>query len=215
MSFYLFENIIMFQSFFSYIFPEQCIECQKEGAVLCKNCLKKISFTPHVSHLYLPQVYLDKLEVLCSYRDSATIKKMIYSLKYFSASHVSEILGDMMQKNFILSDDICITYIPMTWSRLFERGFNQSYLLAQAFSQKKPQVLLQKIKGGTRQALLKKKERLINIENSFIFCGSAVPDKVCIIDDVASTGSTLNECARILKEAGVKYVSAIVLARNE
>lgn len=73
--------------------------------------------------------------------------------------------------------------------------------------------LLKKIKETRKQAQLSKYEREHNVKDCFVFVGNIVPEKILLIDDIATTLSTLNECAKVLRNAGVKEVSAFVLAR--
>jgi ComF family protein len=106
--------------------------------------------------------------------------------------------------------------VPLTDSRLRQRGFNQSELLAQSFSGimgipvKK---LLVKTRNTKDQKGLNRWQRTNNLIGAFKAEGNEpMPDKVLLVDDIYTTGSTVNACAAVLKAAGVKEVYFICIA---
>ncbi|MCF7905670.1 ComF family protein [Candidatus Gracilibacteria bacterium] len=107
--------------------------------------------------------------------------------------------------------------IPLHWTRKFARGFNQSELMAQTIAKYASLLVstnLKRIRRTPQQARLSKKEREGNIQHAFVWKGDAIPRNITLIDDVVASGSTLEEAARILKQAGVKKVQAVVFARG-
>ena len=112
--------------------------------------------------------------------------------------------------------DYVLVPVPLSKKSLLDRGFNQSQELAKEVTKKTgiPVMnLLKKIKETKKQAQLSKIERERNLKDCFQCFNTTVPKKVLLIDDVATTLSTLTECATILRNAGVVEVSAFVLAR--
>jgi ComF family protein len=109
--------------------------------------------------------------------------------------------------------------IPLSKQRLAERGFNQSLMLARHLSKAKTQsqTLLRMINTAP-QSSLKRKERLTNLTGAFVVAPlMAAPlrgQNILLIDDVMTSGSTLNFAARVLKQAGAAHVGALVLAKT-
>ncbi|OHB54009.1 MAG: hypothetical protein A2Y07_02175 [Planctomycetes bacterium GWF2_50_10] len=106
--------------------------------------------------------------------------------------------------------------VPLYWFRRVQRGFNQAHILARAIC---PQLNLIKCdlartRNTPRQALLDAKDRFTNVRDAFaIRRGHSFKGKtICLVDDVKTTGSTLNECASLLKTAGAVNVYAVVIA---
>ena len=118
----------------------------------------------------------------------------------------------------LLSADILIP-IPLSKQRLSERGFNQSLMLANHLSQAKTQsqTLLRMI-NTPPQSSLKRKERLTNLTGAFavapLMASALRGQHILLIDDVMTSGSTLNFAARVLKQAGAAHVGALVLAKT-
>jgi ComF family protein len=110
--------------------------------------------------------------------------------------------------------------VPLHPRKLRQRGFNQSLLLARivnsVFGMELDFLSLKKTKDTTAQTNLTRKERRKNVRKAFEFIGNVnIKDKtIVLVDDVATTGSTLNECARILKRSRCKKVYGLVLART-
>jgi ComF family protein len=110
--------------------------------------------------------------------------------------------------------------MPLSRQRLQERGFNQTLLLARALdSQKVRHDLLLRIKDTPAQSSLPRNERLLSVANAYALEPLHAPlirDKhIVLIDDVMTTGATLNAAARVLRQAGAAHITAVVFARTE
>jgi ComF family protein len=164
---------------------------------------------------------LDGIYVATHYND---IRYTIEAYKYRSdRQHVWEyvdLLSKVVDLYWPFSDpnDICIVAIPMHWSRYLIRGFNHidylvSYLSKKiAISRKRP---LQAF-FTRRQSKLSKSQRIKNREDAFWYHKNVnLPKVVILIDDIISTGSTANACAKILKSRGVEKVYGIFIASNQ
>ena len=109
---------------------------------------------------------------------------------------------------------------PLHKKRLLERGFNQSYLLATHISSQFnipiTNNILYRKKNIQHQANLNKKQRLKNIQNSFAIKNTKIikNKSIVLIDDIITTGATLNEQAKLLKQNNARSVWAIVVAKN-
>lgn len=216
----------------SLFFPLHCIVCKKEGRRICDSCLKntfeknlfqkcfvcsKVSKNGLTCSSCKEKNSLDALLVVSSYTNNLQLQQLLKSLKYRYSIDIAERLAfymkDFLKDNNINISDFSVTYVPLYWKRYLYRGFNQSALIAKYI--KAPYALLKRVKNTPQQAKLKKTERLKNVQNAFKYSAKQVPEKVLLIDDVASTCATLNACAKELKAHGVKEVWGCVIARNQ
>ncbi len=111
--------------------------------------------------------------------------------------------------------------VPLHPARLRKRGFNQSLLLCRLFFGGNKDVkivpkLLERIKNTTPQSGLGRKERLVNLKKMFRICGdnSLYGKRICLVDDVITTGSTVEECCKSILKSGAYSVSVLSLART-
>ena len=110
--------------------------------------------------------------------------------------------------------------MPLSAQRLAERGFNQALLLAKALDARKTQALtLLKLQHTAPQSTLKRSERLHNLVGALALdplrAASLRGQQVLLIDDVMTSGASLNTAAQVLKQAGVQSVKGLVFARTE
>lgn len=220
------------------IFPKICQSCGAEGRYLCTACLARVEeplmFCPecdHPSTLGITHPACEKrtsplkaLLVASKYED-AGVRTLLWQLKYFSARaaalDLSLLLLDFLAKQDLLDffSTFSVTAVPLHRKRLRLRGFNQAELLARLLAEKLSlpyRPYLVKTKKTPRQVDLEKEERVLNVINAFALGYPIQPaGKILLIDDVATTGSTLAECANILKQSGAEQVWALVVARNK
>jgi ComF family protein len=164
------------------------------------------------------------------YKEKALTKKLIYQFKYKPyLKDLAETLASILIEHFVISqtntDEIwqnsVLVPVPLDKNKLKTRGYNQSEELAKELAKvlKIPVLsdVLVKIKATKPQMELKKEEREKNLENAFITkkpFDFSQGKKVFLVDDVYTTGSTMEECAKILKENGAKQVWGIAIARE-
>ncbi|UCD83634.1 MAG: ComF family protein [Deltaproteobacteria bacterium] len=152
-----------------------------------------------------------------------TLQKAIPMFKYRMNTPLTKTLGDILITNCekLLNPyayDLLIP-VPLHRSRLRERGFNQALILAREVENKIHLPLdylnLQRIRDTQPQTSLKEKERKKNVRGAFRLREERkVKDKrILLVDDVYTTGATVNECSRVLKRAGTKRVDVLTLAR--
>jgi ComF family protein len=157
-----------------------------------------------------------------AYVYDAASKKMVLSFKHGSAFHLLPFLTQALVtagQAFFKEVDLLVP-VPLHWRRIYKRGFNQSALLAQhlgkALKKEVDISSLKKIKNTLSQGELSLEERQKNVATCFqITSPSKIKNKsILLIDDVMTTGATLNACAKILlKEGGAKDVKALCVAR--
>lgn len=161
--------------------------------------------------------------VFAAYQYKGALVKAVYRFKYGAKGYLAESLG-LLLAEFSASlfkeyDDLLVIPVPLHPKRLRERGFNQSLLLARhvggRLSKEVDFMSLRRTRYTAPQAGLKKHERKKNVLGAFsVEKASAVEDKtILLVDDVSTTGNTLNECARILIKSGCKEVFCLVLAK--
>lgn len=114
-----------------------------------------------------------------------------------------------------------IISIPLHHKKELSRGYNQALLISKALSRelKIPECsgVLKRIKYTDAQSLLKKGDRSINVKGAFrVINSDMIKDKsILLVDDILTTGSTANECSKVLKEAGARIVDAAVIASGK
>jgi competence protein ComFC len=152
------------------------------------------------------------------------MKNLIHGFKYDSRLHLSEVLSDLFSAflcdNHSLLDGVDrVTFVPMAQKRLRKRGFNQSLVLAKGVAESYGIPMddcMEKYRPTKNQNELSRDDRLVNLRGAFrVKDASDISGRtVLIIDDVMTTGATLNECARALLDAGASEVRGITLARG-
>ncbi len=221
------ENILkkIGQFLLEIFFPKFCLGCQKEEEYLCSDCKELLEIlrihrkhkTKYLSDLYFPLVYKKPLT-----------KKLILSFKYkpflkdLSSTLASLILDHLKlieeEKNF---SDFILIPIPLEKKKLKWRGFNQSEEIGKKLAENLKIPILSnvlfKIKETLPQVELSEKERRENIKGCFLVKNKDLikNKKILLLDDVYTTGSTMEEAARVLKKSGAKEIVGMVLARAE
>ena len=210
--------------------PSFCVNCHQETPEeppslrwLCFSChgllnprWEKDSLRPEIESLYF----------IFNYEKDRLAQKLIQALKYNFVKEIAASLNVALEKerlNFSRLDFEIITPIPLHRRRLKERGFNQSRLIADKISEITGREVLAETLSRTgyrrHQAGLKKQaDREKNILNIFTCRGTnsklIAGRTILLVDDVATTGATLREAARVLKSAGAAKVIAFTLARD-
>lgn len=145
---------------------------------------------------------------------------LVVRLKYRGEERLGRLLGHRL--GGVLKDvsgiDLVVP-VPLHLSRLRERGFNQAALLAKRVGKKLgcevDNFLLKKIRETPAQASLDREERRKNVKGAFLVADAKriSGKRILLVDDVATTGATLNEAAKILRKSGAACVEAAVAAR--
>lgn len=172
-----------------------------DGAT-CGHCLHK---PPHFKRTVAAFSYAFPLD------------KLVLAFKYSEKLHLSNSLGDRLAQGVLVRPD-CIVAMPLHRLRLRERGFNQSLQLARRIGQRLDLPVLphacQRLRNTASQSTLPWKERSKNMRKAFSSTAEVSGKHVAVVDDVMTTGATLNELARALLNAGATEVSAWVVART-
>lgn len=210
----------MFKKILDILFPIECIECGSSNFLICDKCFKTIK----VNKInYFSTDCIDEVHVCCSFHNRL-LQCAIHLYKYQYIENLSKYLSTLMISYFLqITDKILnpiIIPVPLHKKRLIERCFNQSYLIADSFCKKFDYVLkdnlIRRTKNTKQQAKLNKEQRIDNMKNSFeLLDKDFVQNKnFIIIDDIYTTGSTVSEIAKLLKNSGADKVWCIVIGKN-
>lgn len=217
------------------LFPHRCIGCGREGELICSSCLINLPRImppvcprcgrPQSSNILCPecvkrQSYIDGIR--SPYRFEGLIRQAIHQFKYRNMRSLATPLAQLMNnylKTYPIPGDILIP-VPIHKKRSRERGYNQSLLLARKLGKliNLPVIencLIRRIQSPPQARSASAEERHRNVADAFICNDSGLKGKqVLLIDDVTTSGATLDACARALKAAGASSVWGLTLARE-
>ncbi len=222
----------LWKSFLNLIFPKYCLNCGMEGDWLCNQCQYKIKFIENrLCPICKRQTKLGELCLICrknyelsgvlaASRFKKPVKNLIHQLKYKNSKELIEVLAKITAKGIkahLKPGDRLLVPIPLHKSQLEKRGFNQAKLLASKLEKKlKTPVknILKRIKKTRSQTKLSRQERKKNLKDAFNL-GNKIDLKgkiIYLVDDVCTTGTTLEEAAKVLKKAGAEEVWGLTTA---
>ena len=215
------------KNFLNLIYPIHCYACKihldpSNEAGICDFCRSRIRRNPR-PYCRGGKFHFARAYSACLYED--VLKELIHLFKYRGKIAIGRFLASLMidflkTDHGILNDIDLIAFVPLQNGRLRERGFNQSRILAFHISKEFGIALtdvLEKTRRTRHQNELSRIDRLSNLTGAFRVKKSArslTGMKILLIDDVMTTGATLNECAKVLSEAGAKKVICFTLARG-
>lgn len=219
--------ILMKKILLDLFFPKFCLNCNCKGSYICQDCLALIDISSRV--LY-PANYLSRLYFAADY-ENFIIKNLIRKFKYKPfvkdlAKTLALFIIIYLQnlenpaQFFQANQDFILASIPLFKKRLKWRGFNQAEEIAKQLSlflnlPFNNNILL-KIRKTRLQTDLAQNERKQNIKNAFVCQNKELikNKNIILVDDVYTTGSTMNEAAKTLKQSGAKKIWGIVVARR-
>lgn len=215
----------------SLIAPHNCVICGAEGSVLCSWCkpefLDRLPSRCYICHKLtldfavckscVKKTPLRHVWVASRYTDAT--KRLIELLKFkrgqAASVEVAAVLDEIVP---VLSSDTVVAHVPTATSRRRQRGYDQSELVAKQFAKlrllKSATVLART--GQTRQVGSTKKQRQQQMERAFrpVDVQRIKGSTILLIDDLTTTGATIESAARVLKKAGAKKVFAATLAQR-
>lgn len=212
----------IFEPVISFVLPAHCTLCEKPLAanrrVVCHNCFDALPvLSPELIASLEDEMdikYFDRLFI--PYQYSKPFQELIHLFKYKRFLSVSQYLAEGLAKLISGEKYDLVTCVPLNVIKERERGYNQSALLARhtatclncTFSK----ALITRTKNTVTQTKLSRQERIENVSDAFR-CNADLSGKtILLVDDVITTGSTLNACAKVLKKQGAAQVDIAAMA---
>lgn len=190
---------------FCYVFDPLCPLCTRRilSFALCSHC----ACWPEIRRVP------SKNWIFSTYQLTAPARRLLHSIKYHQHTERLPLLRPLLPDSFpkVLDPKTVLIPVPLSPKRFFERGFNQAEWLAREMGKRTSLRMetrgLIKVIETNSQSTLSKRDRKNNLKGAFEWNQKrTIPDRVCLIDDVVTTGSTLEACRAILLKAGVKEV---------
>lgn len=217
------------------LFPRYCVGCRKEGSFICDSCLRSqplivppvcpLCGRPQASGILCSDCIRWKADIdgiRSPFRFEGVIQQAVYQLKYRNLRSIAPMLAGFIHdflEMYPIQGDVLVP-VPLHKSRIRERGYNQSTLLAKELVKLSglpvfPNSLVKHEKSMPQARSANVEERKKNVSGVFSVRDGTLKGKaVILIDDVSTSGATLDACAGVLKEAGAVSVWGLTLARE-
>jgi ComF family protein len=223
----------MIDAILNLLFPQLCVLCgaqifERRWSAACPDCWSKLEPIPRPFCLQcgMPAPAIETRCGACRRGEHAfdfarslylfndPMRGVIHHLKYSARVSLAKPLGPPLRACLALGgfEAKVVVPVPLHRARVRERGFNQAELLARQLGLPVNLRLLKRRKNTPSQTGLSRSQRTLNLSAAFEV-QSAPPDKVLVVDDVYTTGSTLHEIAKTLKRAGASRVEVLTVAR--
>ena len=208
-----------------FIYPPVCSICGKlDKNSICKKCeimLKRQAIFGIDDYSRKMRYFSEHIYV---FKYDGEIRKMLLNYKFNDKPYIYNTFVNFLKKNEkifiqIKKYDIIIP-VPISKKRFKERGYNQSELIARKIAKyagiKYANNVLIKTKNNIAQSLLEEQNRKENVKGVYkLNCSKKIKNKnILLIDDIYTTGSTVNECSKILKDADVNKIGIFTLAKD-
>ena len=222
--------------------PTLCVSCREpvEGDGVCAECWGKLSFIepPYCPRLGIPFVYDPGPELLsmeaianppayqrarAAVRYDEVARTLVHALKYQDRTDLAPAMGRWMARagrEMLEAADLLVP-VPLHWRRAWHRRYNQSGVLARAVERqsgvKLRGELLRRVRATEQQVGLSRSQRASNVQGAFEVSADQRSEiqgrRVILIDDVLTSGATVDACARALLRAKAAQVDVLVFAR--
>jgi competence protein ComFC len=219
------------------VFPIACLSCGKEDVYICALCLAQL---PRLEHQICVRCQnpspFGKTHPACSSRNfpdgsisalqykNRVVGKVIETFKYSFVSDLSRPLTQLIVESILNQGlegyfkNFVVIPVPLHFKRHNWRGFNQAEILAQTLSTSLNWAMDADVVVRTRhtkpQVKLTALQRKMNVQKAFAIKGSQVPIKILLVDDVLTSGATINELAKLLKKSGAQEVWSVTVAHG-
>lgn len=223
-----------------FFFPDSCVICggetDKNNFSVCEVCLNKIEYISppfcktccqplpdggaHCWQCRKIKYHFENLVAVGKYTGVLREIVLKFKVREFLKTVLGNLLAEALIKNVDASRFDFFVAVPLSRKKEFSRGYNQSQLLAEVVSKKMGKKVISgnlvRKRDTKPQFELTRDERLVNLNDAFCVKNPAVfKDKnIVLVDDIATTCSTLEKCSHTLKIAGAKNIFCAVLARD-
>jgi len=223
--------------------PSLCPSCREplgDGAGLCPSCWSRLApiEPPYCARLGIPFTYdpgpgllsmeaianppaYDRARAAVRYDDIA--RALVHGFKYRDGLHLAPMMGRWMARagRELLAGADALVPVPLHWRRLWARRFNQSAALAGVISKQSgvpvQYASLARVRATSQQVGLNKTERTENVQGAFQVAAAQKADiagkRLILVDDVLTSGATVQACTRALLRSGAAHVDVLVFAR--
>jgi len=215
---------LIIEGMINLIFPKRCGICNQgiNEEYTCQKCKKKLEY------ICINEMILGKEKdffafCICAYAYSGIVRKKILQFKFQNKKYLYQSLSQKLfeiLKEYQEEIDEIIA-VPISWKRFCERGYNQTSLiasfLAKALKKRQLKHVLIKSKNNNKQSRLKIQERISNVTGVYaVLQKEKIAGKtILLIDDILTTGATIRECSRVLRESGAKKIIVAVVAKTQ
>lgn len=218
----------MLEKIISLLAPHNCIVCGNVGPLICEWCADETIEQPPsrcfrcytltedsavcdkcssgINHVWIRSIYINKA------------KELVYRLKFERTKSAAENIAELLDEAIpFLSKATIVTWVPTATSRVRLRGYDQSYLIARRIAKMRG-LRLEKLlirNGQARQVGSSRAARIRQAELNYSPAArTGFSKEVLLIDDIVTTGASIEAAAKILKKSGVKRVNAAVFAQK-
>ena len=230
----VFRPGVVLNSALDVLFPRLCVRCGRPGAFLCSTCeatavrieppVCPVCGTPRASESLCPSCasHTKSISSIRSvFRLEGVIRRAIHELKYNNLRAIAPTLAAYLT-SYVASADYnpdLIVPVPLHSSRQRHRGYNQSELIAAALARGTgisldSNTLTRRRKTTSQVGSRTAHERLLNVEGAFSCKGDMRGKHILLVDDVCTTGATLESCAVALRREGAVHVWGLTVARE-
>lgn len=217
-------------------FPDLCISCEalpkSKPSSFCIPCLQEMPYTDHfeisenkISKLFQGRCVISHAAALLRFREGSHVQSMLHRLKYEGQREIAEVFGalagEKMWNSGIFTRPDIIIPVPLHTSRLRRRGYNQSAVfggaLGGATNTDMSDSILLKVRQNESQTGKSRQERSDNVANAYqLALTSSITGKhILLVDDVVTTGATLEACCNTLQMGQPASISIICIALAE
>ena len=202
------------------IYPKTCGMCEEiSKSYLCGKCKLKLKEVLKLNTVVYKNKYIDSHTYLFKYEEKIRDKLLKY--KFRDYSYLYKFFSEIIINNCNLQNNYDIILpVPIHKKRKQMRGYNQSELIAKEIAKNmnmeySNRVLI-KMVNTVPQSSLNQTQRMSNVMGIYKVINSQIIDqkRILLIDDIFTTGSTVNECAKILKQNGAKTIDVLTIAKD-
>jgi len=227
-------NLIkLFEDFFNLLYPERCVSCENNlrsgEKILCTLCLSDLPRTNYhldndneVARMFWGRIKIERATAYYFFQKGGQVQAILHKFKYNSQTKIGYYLGRMAGNaliNSYFNDIDLIIPVPLHEAQYKKRGFNQSEIIAKGLAKGMGKPLdkktLYRIMANPTQTRKHRYERWVNVKGIFALCNSEMIENkhILLVDDVVTTGATLEACATTLLKVKNVKVSVFALAK--
>ena len=201
------------------LFPDRCIVCRRfiSKGYICEDCMGEETAVTRSLNIQRGQSSR-LMKIYTPHRYVGSYRRSIHRLKFGGVSHnavaVARFIVDRVPDEAFEKADL-ITFVPLSKEVYRQRGYNQAELIAKELPRLKNipvKAVLVKIKQNRPQHSLSAKDRARNVKGVFVVEADIKGQNIILVDDIITTGETMNECSKLLFRAGAESVTGICAA---